>query len=212
MKIKVCGMREEENLNQLLAMNPDYIGFIFYSKSKRHVPEIPNIRLPENICKVGVFVNAGLDYIWKRIKGYELDVIQLHGDETPEFCKEARDFLVKRNCNVQIVKAFAVDHQFDFDSTNPYERYCDFFLFDTKGKYYGGNSERFDWRLLQDYKGILPYFLSGGIGPDSVNDIQNFRKSPWAAYCVALDLNSRFEEAPGVKNIDKLIKFKEALQ
>jgi phosphoribosylanthranilate isomerase len=204
MKLKICGMKYPENITQVAALQPDYLGFIFYKKSKRHFDGIIPA-LPQTIKKVGVFVDASNDYINDKIKRYNLKTIQLHGDETPVFCRQFY------NKNLEIIKVFSVGEQFDFKVLEKYETVVDYFLFDTKGAQKGGNGISFDWTLLDKYPSQKPYFLSGGIGLESVNDIKQFKKSPASKYCYALDINSQFEDAPGQKNIEKLKAFKNAI-
>ncbi len=201
MKLKICGMKYRENIQEVAALQPDYLGFIFYEKSKRHFNGIiPS--LPKTIKKVGVFVDAPIDYVNDRIKRYQLDVIQLHGDESPEYCQR---FYNKR---VKVIKVFSVANLFDFSVLDAYERVVDYFLFDTKGPQKGGNGVVFNWTLLEAYSSQKPYFLSGGIGLASVPDLIKFKKSPAYKYCHALDVNSRFEDYPGMKNTDTLKEFK----
>ncbi|MFC2132762.1 phosphoribosylanthranilate isomerase, partial [Bacteroidota bacterium] len=157
--IKVCGLREAENIRDISLLNPDMIGFIFYNKSPRYVEEILNrellINLPENIIKVGVFVNNEVDEINIICDKYSLDVVQLHGNESPEFCE-------KLSRKRKIIKAFAIDNSFDPQQCDDYQAYCSYFLFDTKGKSFGGNSEKFNWEVLKKYSGEKEFILSGG--------------------------------------------------
>jgi len=204
MKLKICGMKYRENIQSVAALQPDYLGFIFYEKSKRNFEgDIPE--LPKNIKKVGVFVEATFNFITDKIERYNLQTIQLHGEETPEFCQQFY------NKNVEVVKVFSIGNQFDFNILQKYESVVDYFLFDTKGTQKGGNGIAFDWKLLNDYPSQKPYFLSGGIGLNSVDDIKLFKQNPASKYCYALDINSRFEDAPGKKNIEKLKAFKNAI-
>ncbi len=223
MKIKVCGMRNSNNISELVKLAPDFIGFIFYEKSKRFVIDFPKVKIPKSIKKVGVFVNESIESILKIVLENELDIVQLHGDESAEFCKklkrhpelvsgshnEKNDEMLKRvqHDEVQIIKAFAIDENFDFNITKAYEPYCDLFLFDTKGKGYGGTGIKYDWSVLNNYKGETPFLLSGGI-TDNDADLVNEFKHP---KCIGIDLNSGFEEAPALKNIKKLIAFKSKL-
>jgi len=201
MKIKICGMKYRDNIEKVAALQPDYLGFIFYKKSKRNFDGvIPNI--PNTIKKTGVFVNESLDFILKKVKKYNLTAIQLHGNESPELCKE-----LKSNENVEIIKVFSVGEKFDFETIEKYEEVCDYFLFDTKGEEKGGNGVLFNWKLLNNYSSEKPYFLSGGIGLDDVQDIHEFFKTDASKFCIALDLNSKFEVKPGLKNINKLESF-----
>jgi len=212
MKIKVCGMRNRENLKQLIALDPDYIGFIFYEKSSRYVTEFPDINIPKSIERAGVFVNADPDFILNKVEDSQLNIIQLHGDETTAYCEEMRSALDEQGyANIQIIKAFSVDEQFNFNQTKPFEKSCNFFLFDTKGIYYGGNSIQFDWNILENYSYSTPYFLSGGIGPDSIGALNAFFKTKAALHCVAVDVNSKFEDSPGMKNSKEIKNFKDQL-
>lgn len=197
MKVKVCGMREPENLKEVAALLPDFIGFIFYKNSKRFVEErlTPELlaSLPESIKKVGVFVNEETQTIQTIAAKYKLDVVQLHGRETPKQCQELKDN------GLEVIKAFSVDDKFVFENTLLYEKSCDYFLFDTKGKEYGGNGIPFDWELLKGYLSPKPYFLSGGLGPDNVKLLNKVRPKPFA-----IDVNSGFELKPGLKNVEQL--------
>ncbi|WP_435262011.1 phosphoribosylanthranilate isomerase [Tenacibaculum sp. nBUS_03] len=203
MKLKICGMKYVENIKQIAGLNPDYLGFIFYEKSQRNfegiIPEVP-----KNIKKVGVFVNEYLEILVSLIEEYKLEVVQLHGDESIEYIKELKRYLPK----VKIIKVFGIKNEFDFKVLHSYEEHVDYFLFDTKGKERGGNGVTFNWNILKKYNSIKPYLLSGGIGLEEVNEVKSFLKTPQAKYCVALDVNSKFETAPGKKSIDKLKKFK----
>jgi len=200
MKFKICGMKYHDNIKSVAELQPDYLGFIFYEKSKRNfdrlIPEINN-----EIIKTGIFVNESINFILKKIKEYQLKAVQLHGIESPEFCKE----LLKTQ--IEVIKVFSVDENFDFEILNNYEEVCDYFLFDTKGKERGGNGIAFDWNLLENYKSKKPYFLSGGLGLNEVEDLSNFFKTEVSKYCYALDVNSKFEDKPGLKNIQKLKLF-----
>ena len=156
MKIKVCGMRELENVQELLEIGPDYVGFIFYDKSKRFVERVPKIEFSHGVKKVGVFVNTEIADILEISIVNNLNIIQLHGDESPGYCKKLREEMEEKSIELKLIKAFAVDEEFDFRLTNNYVQFCDFFLFDTKGKYYGGNSIQFNWNLLAEYIPIQP--------------------------------------------------------
>ena len=144
-KIKICGMKFPDNISEIASFQPDYLGFIFYEKSPRNF-EKKKPNLPESIQKVGVFVNASLDEIEEKVKQYDLDLVQLHGDESPEFC-----LLLQQN-KFKVIKAFSIDNKFNFNTLNNYINYCDYFLFDTKGTNYGGNGITFDWSVLENYK------------------------------------------------------------
>lgn len=201
MKIKVCGMRDKENISGLLALKPDYIGFIFYDKSKRYVADFPQIEIPSSVKKVGVFVNETIEEIVEKANLHTLDFVQLHGNETPEYCSALSAK------NIKIIKAFSVDENFDFSATKPFEKYVSLFLFDTKGNNYGGNGIKFNWELLQNYTGKIPFLLSGGI---SKNDSEEIKKFKHPAF-LGIDINSGFELEPGLKNIKEIKEFKSLL-
>jgi phosphoribosylanthranilate isomerase len=204
MKLKICGMRYEDNIRSIATIEPDYLGFIFFEGSSRHVSEsIPTV--PASIKKVGVFVNASYDTIVEKINTYGLQAVQLHGEETPEFCQSLQAL------NIEIIKVFSIKNEFNFEVLAPYETVCDFFLFDTKGPLAGGNGYCFDWSVLEKYPSSKPYFLSGGIGLENLNQLQEFKNSPAATYCHAVDVNSQFEMAPAKKDKKLLEKFKQLL-
>ncbi len=201
MKLKVCGMKSENNMLDVAELQPDYMGFIFYEKSPRNLnTEIPE--LPEDIKKIGVFVNAKLDFIVDKIEKHNLQGVQLHGDESPEFCEQLRAY------EIIIIKVFSIKNQFDFKILEPYEDVCDYYLFDTKGKEPGGNGYTFNWNVLKKYPSSKSYFLSGGIGPETMDALLLFLKRPESDLCCTLDLNSKFETASGFKDIKKLKDFK----
>lgn len=201
MKIKVCGMRNKENIQALLELNPDYIGFIFYDKSPRFVGEafvneIP-VLIPEKIKKVGVFVNARTSYVTGKIAKYNLDVVQLHGGESSEYCKNLKEK------NILIIKAFNLHETFDFTVLKEYENSCEFYLFDTKVPTYGGSGRKFDWKILEKYDYHKPFFLSGGIDIGDVDEIKKLKEPDM----ITLDINSRFEKSPGLKDVELIEKF-----
>jgi phosphoribosylanthranilate isomerase len=204
MKLKVCGMRYEDNIQLIASIHPDYMGFIFFEGSSRHV-SASTPTLPLTIKKVGVFVNASYDRIVEKINTHNLQAVQLHGEETPEFCKSLRAL------NVEIIKVFSIKNKFNFDVLTPYETVCDYYLFDTKGPLAGGNGYCFDWSVLELYPSKKPYFLSGGIGLEHLDQLQEFKTSVAATYCHAVDVNSKFEIAPAKKNKELLEKFKHLL-
>jgi phosphoribosylanthranilate isomerase len=174
------------------------MGFIFWPKSSRYVSERPDY-LPERCKRVGVFVDEAPEQI-KRIAGnYALDYIQLHGHETPEQISH----LLPLASHLSLVKAFNIATADDFAITEAYEGVVDCFLFDTKGKCVGGNGEKFDWRVLDDYAGKTPFLLSGGIGPDDARRVNNFHHPQ----CIGIDLNSRFESAPALKDVQEISRF-----
>ena len=205
MKLKVCGMKYQDNIQEVATLQPDYLGFIFYEQSARHfdahrIPEISN-----TIKKTGVFVDADLDFVIKKISKHNLKAVQLHGNEAPEYCKQLR------GKNIEIIKVFSIKNEFDFSVLKLYDDIVDYFLFDTKGKLPGGNGYVFDWTILNNYPSTTPFFLSGGIGLSQIDDINKFQKSEASKYCYALDVNSKFEIEPGLKNIEDLKKFKNNL-
>ena len=194
-------MKSENNMLDVAELQPDYMGFIFYEKSPRNLnTEIPE--LPEDIKKIGVFVNAKLDFIVHKIEKHNLQGVQLHGDESPEFCEQLRAY------EIIIIKVFSIKNQFDFKILEPYEDVCDYYLFDTKGKEPGGNGYTFNWNVLKKYPSSKSYFLSGGIGPETMDALLLFLKRPESDLCCTLDLNSKFETASGFKDIKKLKDFK----
>lgn len=199
MKIKVCGMRQQGNIEELVKLNPNFIGFIFYEKSPRFAGEELNeeyVRsIPKSIKKVGVFVNANPGYILDMVKKYDLQYAQLHGNEMPDICRSLRQK------GVNIIKAFSIDANFNFAMLNNYKSFCDLFLFDTKGDQPGGNGIAFDWKLLKKYDNEKPFFLSGGISLDNIETIIDLSKT---LPVYGIDVNSMFETAPGVKDIAKL--------
>lgn len=192
--IKVCGMREEQNISDLEKLDIDWMGMIFWSGSKRYVSRPPS-RLPQRVKKVGVFVDASLDDIRQHVNDYQLDIIQLHGHETPAFLEVLKP--------LTLIKAFNIADTSDLQNTKVYEGIADYFLFDTKGKIVGGNGEKFDWTVLTAYEGSTPFLLSGGIGPGDAQKVKQFHHQK----CIGIDLNSRFESAPGLKDIDQLQTF-----
>ncbi|MCF6351787.1 MAG: phosphoribosylanthranilate isomerase [Cyclobacteriaceae bacterium] len=198
LEVKVCGNTEANNLQQVCNLNPDYVGFIFYAKSKRFV-ENPAFVAKVEGCKakrVGVFVNASVRFIQDKVQTYKLDIVQLHGDETPSFCQNVSKIK-------PVFKAFQVNNNFNFDNLNNYKSVCSIFLFDTSYAAYGGSGKKFDWRLLNDYKLTKKFFLSGGIGPEDAEKIKKLNHP----MLMGIDVNSRFETAPGIKNIEKISTF-----
>ena len=200
--LKVCGMKYQDNIKQVAALQPDYLGFIFYEKSARNFDSESIPQLPKSIKKTGVFVDADLDLVVDYIKKHDLQAVQLHGKESPEYCEKIKSE------GIEVIKVFSIKDAFDFSVLNPYVAFVDYFLFDTKGKLPGGNGYTFDWNVLNNYPSEKPFFLSGGIGLSEVEDIKKFAKSKASKYCYALDVNSKFEIEPGLKNIDDLKKFK----
>ena len=205
MKLKVCGMKYQDNIKQVAALQPDYLGFIFYEKSARNFDTKLIPKLPKSIKKTGVFVNADINFVEEKINKYNLQAVQLHGDESPEYCKKLK------SKSIEIFKVFSIKDEFNFDVLKPYEDACDYFLFDTKGKLPGGNGYTFDWNVLNNYPSTKPFFLSGGLGVNEVEDIKHFFNSKASKYCYALDVNSKFEIEPGLKDGLILKEFKNNL-
>ena len=204
MKIKICGLKFESNIISLSKLEPDYMGFIFWNKSKRHVKgSTPNLS-ETKIKKTGVFVNADFENIKAKTYSHKLKAIQLHGQESPEFCKKIK------NLGVEIIKAFSVDENFNFDILEKYDLFSDYFLFDTRGKSPGGNGISFNWEILKNYKYKKKFFLSGGIGLESVDAIKKIKNLDIPLFCI--DINSRFELNPGKKNIELIKSFKNNLE
>lgn len=199
-KLKICGMKYPDNIQEIAALKPDYLGFIFWDKSSRKfdLDEFP--KFDENIKKVGIFVDATLQEIQNKINTFQLDAIQLHGKESVAFCSD-----LKKE-NIEIIKAFSVDNDFDFGQLEAYENALDYFIFDTKGKLPGGNGTTFEWQILENYTLEKPFFLSGGIGLTEVEKIKEFLASGLANYCHAIDINSRFEIEPGLKKHNRFRK------
>lgn len=195
---KVCGMREAENIREVEALGIQLMGFIFWPKSSRYVSECPSY-LPSKCKRVGVFVNEDIEEVRHKAQEYALDFIQLHGSESPEYASQLHEW--------KVIKAFNIATADDFSQTQAYEGMVDFFLFDTKGKMVGGNGEKFDWSVLSAYKGKTPFLLSGGIGPDDAERVKAFHHP----MCVGIDLNSRFEQSPGLKDVTILKEFIEKL-
>jgi phosphoribosylanthranilate isomerase len=210
MKVKVCGMKYSENIEAVVALEPDYMGFIFWEPSKRYFTgNAPS--LPSSIKQVGVFVDAKVDEIIEKVVQVPLDLIQLHGQESAQFCARLKEKLQqlekehqKPKETYKIIKAFSVGTTFSFEELTPYESYCDYFLFDTKGPLPGGNGFAFDWQLLRSYTSDVPFFLSGGIGPTDIPALADFLASPIAQKCHAIDVNSKFEISPGLKDPKEL--------
>ena len=201
LKIKVCGMRDPENISGVVAALPDFLGFIFYTKSKRFVGFEPLSEVlgnvPDSVKKVGVFVDETPEKVLEIYQNWKLDVVQLHGNETPEYCQQIQ------NSGITVFKAFSVDESFDFATLETYTEGCDYFLFDTKGQLPGGTGQKFNWQLLENYTDDVPFFLSGGIGPDDLEAIRNFEHPRWRG----IDINSGFEISPAYKDIEKVKNF-----
>lgn len=200
--IKVCGMRQSDNIRQVEALGIDMMGFIFWEPSARYVAQKPDY-LPA-CARTGVFVNATPEYILSTVRAYGLSYVQLHGPESPEFCHHLRLALNQGGlASVQLIKAFSISVPGDLASVRQYETPCRFLLFDTKTPLPGGSGKQFDWQIMQYYSGTLPFLLSGGIGPNDAHRLQEFHHP----LCVGIDLNSRFEISPGLKDATLLKNF-----
>ncbi|HMI00932.1 MAG TPA: phosphoribosylanthranilate isomerase [Pedobacter sp.] len=207
LRLKICGMKVPANILEVAALKPDYMGFIFYKQSKRYAGGLSAellMDLPLNIKKTGVFVDEDLAGVAGLATEFGFSAVQLHGAETPEYCLELKQILPQET---EIIKAFGVDENFDFAQLKAYEEIVDYFLFDTQTPDHGGSGKVFNWSLLDRYELDKPYFLSGGIGPEHVEDISNIKDKR----LYAIDVNSRFELEPGLKQIDKLNDFKNKL-
>ncbi|WP_036600868.1 phosphoribosylanthranilate isomerase [Olivibacter sitiensis] len=199
LKWKICGLKDAENIGHVLGLRPDYIGFIFYGRSPRYVGDL-SADFASSITtanKVGVFVNAEEEIIYQAIENYGLNVVQLHGNERPDLCKALRQHGVK------VIKAFGISEGFDWSILEQYIGDVDYFLFDTKHIAYGGSGQVFDWSLLKEYPFGIPYFLSGGIALDNLKDLLS-KVNDKRLY--AIDVNSRFEIRPGLKDVELLRK------
>jgi len=205
MNIKVCGITQFKQLQQLDALNIDYAGLIFYKDSPRYMGDkITGKQVKEadfDIKKVGVFVNPGYSELLDAIDEYGLDIVQLHGNETPEMCEDL-------SAEVEVIKAFRIagDQSINIDEmVMPYDAACDFYLFDTAGlkENFGGTGQQFDWSVLKKAKIEKPFFLSGGIGRDDAEKVKAFKHPDF----FAIDVNSKFEMAAGVKDMAAILKF-----
>ena len=202
-KLKICGLKESENILQVADLCPDYMGFIFFEGSRRYVNEndiLPDT--PANIKRVGVFVNAEPHFIIDKINEHHLQGIQLHGNESPALCESMSHL-------VEVIKAFGVDENFDLADLNKYKDSCQYFLFDTKAESHGGTGTSFDWELLRNYPFDVPFFISGGIG---LKEIESLMNSSLREKIFGIDVNSKFELQPGLKDIDQLSALKKILE
>jgi phosphoribosylanthranilate isomerase len=236
LRLKICGMKYQDNISETVKLQPNYLGFIFYEKSSRFFNgTIP--KLPKSVKKVGVFVNASVEDIIIKVNAHQLQAVQLHSEESPGFCSKLKRHYEKqsdevispteKDCHhfpqktridlnkkpvissgVEIIKVFSIKDNFDFSDLKPYQSVCDYYLFDTKGKLPGGNGSTFNWNVLKNYPSTKPYFLSGGIGLDEIENVLSFLQRQESKYCYAVDVNSKFEIEPGLKNIELLEDFK----
>ena len=201
MIIKLCGMRDAENIREVERLGIDMMGFICWERSPRFVAEVPAY-LPK--CpRVGVFVDASLDYIRQRAEAFGFSYIQLHGSESPEFCKAVRE---KTGC--KIIKALSVSPSSSGEGLGRGLWGATLLLFDTKCPTHGGSGRKFSWDILSGYRGPLPFLLSGGIGPEDVESIRQFHHP----LCLGIDINSRFELEPGIKDVEKIKTFINAIK
>jgi len=243
-------MRDSENIQAVASLPIDLMGFIFYEKSPRYIRNTGILPVPAHIQRVGVFVNADFDFVLEKIKTHKLNYLQLHGDESPEYCRDIQEKIKVtlkgeppissvNSEEIRVIKAFRVNADFDFSQTKKYEKYCAYFLFDTKkkktsavhppapskggdrdarsfpqsekypplegaqGEEYGGTGKKFNWQLLQQYTGDTPFLLSGGIGAEDAQAVQNFIHPKFAG----IDLNSKFEREPALKDVSKIEDF-----
>jgi phosphoribosylanthranilate isomerase len=205
MTIKVCGMRVADNIKAVASLPIDYMGFIFYEKSPRFVGDIIHAPIVlKNIKKVGVFVQADIQNIIKTTQANVLDIVQIHWDAPPQYLGDLREILAKNSLNnIEIWKVFSMDSAFDFSSIQPYEGMADKYLFDTKSPQHGGTGIKFDWSILYNYEGKTPFLLAGGISEEDAATIKHVNiPTLWG-----VDLNSKFELAPALKDIKRLKRF-----
>lgn len=224
LKIKVCGMRDADNIRAVAALDIDFLGFIFYPKSPRYTPKaIPEAELIADTAttarhdniewrkpqRVGVFVDETPQAIIAHIHNDQLDYVQLHGHELPEMIDNLKRTVIPDiRHSLKVIKAFSISKPDDLLQTKAYEGIADLFLFDTPTESYGGSGKKFDWQMLQAYDGHTPFLLSGGIGPEDIDRIRTFEHP----HCIGIDLNSRFETAPGIKDVEALRRFTEKLR
>lgn len=223
MVIKVCGMRDAQNIREVSQLGVDMIGMIFYPKSPRYVEmqsshagiipdyvkEDINIKSAKSPARVGVFVDDMVQNIVTRVVNYHLDYVQLHGNEPREMCENLRSTLDPDiRPGIKIIKAISVSDASDIQKYKEYVGAVDLFLFDTKCKTVGGSGQQFDWQVLEQYDGEIPFLLSGGIGPEDASRLHAFHHPK----CIGIDLNSRFEIEPGVKDVEKLKGFLNEMQ
>jgi phosphoribosylanthranilate isomerase len=210
LKIKVCGMREAANIQAVGFLPIHFMGFIFYEKSSRYVTDdIDTISTcPEDLTRVGVFVDADIDFVLEKIDKHELNAVQLHGKEAPQYLE---DFSTKLKAklrmeainDIEIIKAFSVNEDFDFNVLKPYEGLVNYFLFDTKTPQHGGSGQKFDWSILTRYDLDIPFLLAGGISEHDVDLVKSLNINQ----LYGLDLNSKFEIEPALKDVEKLRQF-----
>ena len=198
-------MREPKNIEQVAQLGVDMMGFIFYPKSPRYVSYVlARSDADRKVCRVGVFVNDSIPEILDKIHSFSLNAVQMHGNESRELCEQ----LSEANGDIKIIKAISVSNAGDIQKYKEYVGAVDYFLFDTKCKTVGGSGQQFDWQVLENYDGDVPFILSGGIGPEDVERIRNFHHPK----CIGIDLNSKFELKPGLKDVEKLNTFLENIE
>lgn len=200
MKLKVCGLRD--NWEDVANLQPDFIGLIFFSKSGRYVELNGPIKVGTDVKKVGVFVKADMDDVLSKVSEYQLDYVQLHGDESLTYIQELKSNLPE----IKIIKVLRVVDE--IPAYQDFEKEVEMFLFDTKVKEYGGTGSKFDWSILKDYKGSKPFLLAGGVSPEDLETIKSLNMPSF----LGVDINSKFEDAPGLKNIDKVSAFIKAIR
>ena len=217
-------MRDADNIRAVAALDIDFLGFIFYPKSPRYAQKaVPETELMTNTAtasrrndmvmrkpqRVGVFVDETPQAIIAHIHNDQLDYVQLHGHELPEMIDHLKRAVISDNHHsLKVIKAFSISKPDDLLQTKAYEGVADLFLFDTPTESYGGSGKKFDWQMLQAYDGHTPFLLSGGIGPEDIDRIRTFEHPQ----CIGIDLNSRFETAPGIKDVEALRRFTENLR
>lgn len=202
-KLKVCGLKFPENISEVIALEPDYLGFIFYPESKRYIADLdPEIikKVPEEIKTTGVFVDEKLETVLEKVTTYGLKAVQLHGSESPAYCRKIQKV-------AEVIKAFGIDESFDFDRLDDYYDSADYFLFDTRTPEHGGSGKSFNWRILEKYQLIKPFFISGGIGLDNISELPGINDER----LYAVDVNSKFEIEAGLKDITRLNEFKDKM-
>lgn len=197
LEIKVCGMRLPDQIRQLAEIPIDYIGLIFHTSSPRYVDQEFAPLLFGDKKKVGVFVNSPIEQILYIQSRYQLDAVQLHGQESPELCASIQ------NRGIEVIRAFSVDKNFDFNKVLDFDGYADRFIFDARGDAPGGNGVRFDWNKMKEYDGATPFLLAGGISYNHLDEIKYFDHPA----CIGIDINSKFERAPGDKDLITIKKF-----
>lgn len=198
--VKVCGMKFPQNIETVSDLKPDMMGFIFHPNSPRYVERLDAKvvhSIPENIQKIGVFVNQKFVDTYLMIQRYKLDGVQLHGDEPVEYCISFKEL------NLIVLKAFSIAEPSDFNSTETYEGACDYYVFDTKSPAFGGTGQKFDWNILSSYHGETPFLLSGGVSMEDVEAIRGINHPKFAG----VDINSKFEIGPGMKSLVLVSKF-----